>query len=286
MFAAFSLQAFWESARSFASRLPSDVIDDLQPFLDRAAPPEEAARHRDEVWHEPEALGVGFGLAVSLFVIAGPLHISTIVNGIIAGIVVVATIFVYYRLRSVRKLAVALAVLALCLPIYFGVRETGLAISGDQHPDAYRGGAEWLRAHVPPGEIIFNTDWDDFPKLFFYDSDHRYTSGLDPTYLLEANPQLSKLYESITLGREENPAELIRDRFGARYVFTDNEEVHEELQNKLIESGWFEIAYHDDACTVLQMLDEHRAPEAENNEVDVENQETDADGAGDQTAPM
>ncbi|MEJ7713018.1 MAG: hypothetical protein WKF84_25040 [Pyrinomonadaceae bacterium] len=104
--------------------------------------------------------------------------------------------------------------------------------------------------------MIFNTDWDDFPKLFFYDSDHNYASGLDPTYLLEANPELSKLYENITLGREENAAELIRNRFGARHVFTDNEEIHEELQNKLIESGWFEIAYHDDFCTVLRMFDQ------------------------------
>lgn len=193
------------------------------------------------------------------------------------------------RDRRQWTVAAVVAVL-LCVPLLIGLRETGNTISGEQHPHAYRGGAEWLRANAPAGEIVFNTDWDDFPKLFFYDSEHRYASGLDPTYLLEENPQLSKLYESITLGREANPAELIRDRFGARYVFTDNEEIHEELQNKLIESGWFEIAYNDESCTVMRLLDQKREPAADEDanvgEGVEENQETD-DGAEEiQTEPL
>ena len=57
-----------------------------------------------------------------------------------------------------------------------------------------------MRANVPAGERIFNTDWDDFPRLFYYDPTHAYISGLDPTYLLDKNADLSKLYERITTG--------------------------------------------------------------------------------------
>lgn len=31
--------------------------------------------------------------------------------------------------------------------------------------------------------MVFQTNWDDFPRLFFYNSASVYTAGLDPTYL-------------------------------------------------------------------------------------------------------
>ena len=81
---------------------------------------------------------------------------------------------------------------------------------------------QWMRDNVPPGQFIFNTDWDDFPRLFYFDPSHYYVSGLDPSYLFDKDPDLSRLYDRITLGQEEDPGPLIRDRFGARYVFSDN----------------------------------------------------------------
>jgi hypothetical protein len=107
--------------------------------------------------------------------------------------------------------------------------------------------------------MVFNTDWDDFPKMFYYDTAHAYASGLDPNYLLDKNPELSKLYEDITLGRIKDAAPLIRDRFGARYVFSDNEEVHNDFYFNAKESGWFDIVYEDDECTVLRIRDQKGA---------------------------
>ena len=88
---------------------------------------------------------------------------------------------------------------------------------------------QWVRANVPAGDIVFNTDWDDFPRMFYFDPTHRYVSGLDPTYLYDRNADLSRLYDRITLGKEKDPGPLIRDRFGARYVFTDNTDDHTRI---------------------------------------------------------
>lgn len=150
----------------------------------------------------------------------------------------------------------------LLVPLGINVYGTAQTIAAEESPFEYRGGAEWLRQNVPAGEIVFNADWDDFPKLFFYDSEHRYVSGLDPTYLLDENPELSRLYENITLGREPNPAPVIRERFGARYVFTDNQEIHHAFYGNMIDSGWAEEVYADEHCTVLRILDERREPPA------------------------
>jgi hypothetical protein len=118
----------------------------------------------------------------------------------------------------------------------------------------YRAGAEWMRKNVPPGQLVFNTDWDDFPRLFYYDPDHYYVSGLDPSYLYDKDPDLSRLYDRITLGREEDPAPLIRNRFGARYVFSDN--THHDFFEQARLSGWFDIVYEDTQCTIMYIRDE------------------------------
>ena len=214
MFAAFSLQPWLQGARSVFSQLPSDVIDELQPFLDRDDIPEVAK--------EVSARELSYTIAA-------------------AGVAVMLGIVLFFNLRvTVNDIA-----------------------SSEPH-DHYQAGAEWMRANIPSGQIIFNTDWDDFPRLFYFDSTHNYVSGLDPTYLFDKDPTLSRLYDRITLGDEENPGPLIRDRFHSRYVFTDNG--HDTFYSNAIESGWFEIVYEDADCTVLHILDFKNEPPPEDAE--------------------
>lgn len=146
--------------------------------------------------------------------------------------------------------AAALAVV-LALPLFLNLRVTFTDIASSDPHEHYQAGAEWMRANIPSGQIIFNTDWDDFPRLYYYDPTHNYVSGLDPHYLYDKDPALSQLYDRITLGDESDPGPLIRDRFRSRYVFTDNG--HDKFYNNAIESGWFEIVYEDTDCTILHI---------------------------------
>jgi hypothetical protein len=165
-----------------------------------------------------------------------------------------------------RTIAVAAVAVVLALALFFNLRVTAKDIASSEPHEYYKGGADWMRANIPPRQIVFNTDWDDFPRLFYYDETHYYVSGLDPTYLFDKNPDLSRLYERITLGKEEDPGPLIRDRFGARYVFTDN--VHHDFFTNAKESGWFEIVYEDPQCTIMHIRDEKAVPSAEKDEPD------------------
>ena len=161
--------------------------------------------------------------------------------------------------ETVHTIVAAFIALLLGVVLVINVRETAKSIADEAPPSRYLAGMEWIRANVPEGEMVFNTDWDDFPKMFYYDTAHAYVSGLDPNYLLDKNPELSKLYEDITLGRTKDAAPLIRDRFGARYVFSDNEEIHNDFYFNAKESGWFDIVYEDDECTVLRIRDQKGA---------------------------
>ena len=125
-----------------------------------------------------------------------------------------------------------------------------------------------MRTNVPAGQPVFNTDWDDFPRLFYYDPTHSYMTGLDPTYLYDKDPALSKLYDRITLGHEEDPGPLIRDRFGSRYIFTDN--FHHDFFANAHSSGWFEVVYEDNECTILWIRDEKESSETEEQAPDAE----------------
>ena len=156
-----------------------------------------------------------------------------------------------YWLTNAGVVAVALV---LSIFLFFNVRTTVKDIGDSEPHDYYRAGAEWMRTHIPAGQIVFNTDWDDFPRLFYYDASHYYVTGLDPSYLFDRNPGLSQLYDRITLGQEEDPGPLIRDRFGARYIFSDNE--HHDFFEHARLSGWFDIVYEDRECTVMYIRDQ------------------------------
>jgi hypothetical protein len=213
IFAAFSLQPWLEGARSTFTRLPPDILKELQPFLDREAPIPAKQTALQEL---------------------------------------------------LKSIAVALVAVVLGLALFFTLRVTGKDIAESDPHEYYKRGTDWLRNKVPPHEIIFNTDWDDFPRLFYYDPSHYYISGLDPTYLFDKDPGLSRLYERITLGKEEDPGPLIRDRFNARYVFSDNS--HHDFFTNAKESGWFDIVYEDEQCTIMHIRDEKVLPPAEKDE--------------------
>jgi hypothetical protein len=121
-------------------------------------------------------------------------------------------------------------------------------------PDQYEAGVEWLRKHVPEGEIVFNVNWDDFPKLFYYDPSRPYVSGLDPMYLADSNPELGSLYQRIAEGRGEEIGASIRKAFGARYVFI-GKPVPRTFYLRATMSGEFEKVYEDAQCTIFKVVE-------------------------------
>jgi hypothetical protein len=217
IFAAFALQPWLEGTRSALTRLSSDMLDELQPFLDRPGTPTRDAELR-ELW---------------------------------------------------RTIGVAVLAVVLAVALFINIRVTMKDIASSDPESFYKAGAEWLQKNVPATDLLFTTDWEDIPRLFYYDPTHRYVTGLDPTYLFDRDPALSKLYDRITLGKEEDPGPLIRDRFGARYVFSDNS--HDDFFDNAKASGWFDIVYEDGDCTIMHIRDEKAEPLPE----DESNQDTD-----------
>ena len=179
--------------------------------------------------------------------------------------------------RAWEMILVSTAFVLLAAPMVWYARVTAQDIAGMAGPDLYKGGMEWLSKNTDPGELIVNTDWDDFPKLFYYNPNLAYVSGLDPTYLLDKDRKLAELHGRITIARELTDEEvgnlgpLIRDNFClgegdekrcARYVITDHE--HEEFLNDALDSGWFDEVYVDGDCSILRVREQKGQPPPDN----------------------
>ncbi|MGI8470361.1 MAG: hypothetical protein ACR2N3_18125 [Pyrinomonadaceae bacterium] len=147
---------------------------------------------------------------------------------------------------------------------FFDIKQEGLteSIHNNEPNTKYQRAMNWFLQNVPEGERIFNCNWDDFPKMFFYDQKHNYVYGLDPNYLYSKNPELSQRISEITGGKVDDAAPEIRDKFGSRYIFSDAKE-NQDMIAKLLESGWCETAYEDDEAIILKIRDQKGEPPAE-----------------------
>lgn len=233
LFAAFSIQAF---RMPKAAELPEDFKRDIEPYLD------VAKMNRDQVRRNNVRLAS-----------------ATVVG-------VLLTVFFVLNTKGLHVL---------------GFDQEGLAetIAANDADSRYRRAMAWATGvdatgteNIPAGKRIFNCNWDDFPKLFFLNTKHSYVYGLDPNYLYSENPELYKLLQDITSGKTDEAAPLIRERFGADYVFADAKE-NEEMIAKLLESGWVDIVYEDDEARILKIRDVKGDPPKEAVEAEPETDE-------------
>ncbi|MEO6334093.1 MAG: hypothetical protein ABIO91_03845, partial [Pyrinomonadaceae bacterium] len=223
LFAAFSLQAF---KIPHTLQLPEHFKREIEPYLDSGKKTET-----QELYYAFKLVGVS---ALAFFL----------------------TVYFVFNFRGVHAL---------------GVDQEGLAetIAGNDSDYRYRRAMSWAtgvnsagKENIPAGERIFNCNWDDFPKLFFLDTKHTYVYGLDPNYLYSENPELYKLLQDVTNAKIDDAAPVIREKFGANYVFADAKE-NEDMFAKLLESGWVEMAYEDDEARILKIRDVKGEPPKE-----------------------
>jgi len=166
-----------------------------------------------------------------------------------------------------RALFISLIVILLGADSFYNLNAARLRITDvTKGPNYYQAGAAWLLANVPPGSLIFDVNWGDFPKLFFYDTSHSYVGGLDAVYLRDKHSEIARLDDRLSSGAEQDPAAAIRSLFaaanpgGLSYLFVGNHPAppRPEWFRYMMESGKVKKVYEDQECAILQVLD---APE-------------------------
>jgi len=120
-----------------------------------------------------------------------------------------------------RTWGVVAMILLVILSSAFSIMRAGNIMRTAKPADLYADGARWLQDNTPAGSLVFHTDWDDFPRLFFYNSHNVYLAGLDPTYFQLYDEHLYNLWVKITRGDVQNLSASILENFDTRFVHTD-----------------------------------------------------------------
>lgn len=154
--------------------------------------------------------------------------------------------------RFGRRLTMSLTAIVLAAAAY-SVHETRNLLKNDLPADQFAGASQWLAANTPEGSLVFQTDWDDFTQLFFYNTHNVYTVGLDPTYLQRADPSLYYLWVDITQGRGLDLSSAIREHFKAEYAVSDLK--HTVFLQRAETDPQFEEVYRDDNSVVFKITD-------------------------------
>lgn len=120
-------------------------------------------------------------------------------------------------------------------------------------PDAYlAGAAAWLKQNTAPGSMVFQTDWDDFTRLFYHNTANTYLVGLDPTYLERADGELWKQWVAITRGQVARPSAQIAAIFGAHYVVSDTQ--HEAFIEQIEDDPDALLVYRDEYSYIWRVM--------------------------------
>lgn len=154
--------------------------------------------------------------------------------------------------RILANVPLLLLSVAVVVSIARSIPRAREAIDNSKPYDLYAGASQWLEANTPAGSRVFQTDWDDFPRLFYYNTHNTYLIGLDPTYMQTYDPELYDLWVLITQGKVDAPSQFIAGKFGSQYVHTDlNHENFIKVAGK--DPGLKEV-YRDDQAVLYEVV--------------------------------
>jgi hypothetical protein len=154
--------------------------------------------------------------------------------------------------RLQTHLPLILLVLAAAAGIARSIPNARHAIEDSKPYGLYADASAWLAQNTPAGARVFQTDWDDFPRLFFYNTHNTYLIGLDPTYMQLYSPGLYDLWVDITQGKIERPSRYISTTFESTYIHTDLH--HTNFLRVAADDPGLKEVYRDHQAVIFQVI--------------------------------
>ena len=110
----------------------------------------------------------------------------------------------------------------------------------------YKGAMAMAQENSDKGDIIFHSDWDDWPMLFYHNDYNRYIVGLDTTFMYKYSKDLYKKWRDITWGDfAGDPYKIIKDDFKASLIYIAENDI--EIMDKYFENDKrYELIYDGD----------------------------------------
>jgi hypothetical protein len=147
---------------------------------------------------------------------------------------------------------VTLAIVVIAHQTYFAWNAVH---ADDSKPfNAFRNTIAAISGRAHPGDRVYHSDWDEFPILFAADDRLRYVSGLDPTFLYAANPDLQRRYQAVTNGTDTTSTwDVIVNRTHSRFVFITTKR-HPQLEKILSSDPRYHLIARDETTAAYEVV--------------------------------
>ncbi len=113
----------------------------------------------------------------------------------------------------------------------------------------YQAASSWLASNGKPHTKVLHSDWDDFPSLFYYDSNHAYMAGLDPTFMYRYNQDLYWMWVNITTGNYKGDIDSALTMLDVAYIIIEHD--HKSMYHLIQRSSLVKKVYHDDEADIF-----------------------------------
>jgi hypothetical protein len=175
---------------------------------------------------------------------------------------VVSPWIVKSRRNRVDAAAAATVLLVLC---GFNVAAAYHAVRQAPPADRFRGVSQYLLANRP-GTAVFNTQWEQYPFLYFWNSQNMYVIGIDPSFMYHQDARRYWLWRHIAndepttcglprcgSGESRSILATIVDEFGIRSVVVEHE--NNPRLERILRAASANEVYRDKACSLFSLSD-------------------------------
>jgi hypothetical protein len=120
----------------------------------------------------------------------------------------------------------------------------------DRTAGLYAQAASYVTQHTRPGSIVFHSDWDEFPHLFYHAADNRFIAGLDPTFFYNKYRDLYWVWVGITTGKaRQGFTRVITEEFHSQTVFIDS--THQAMRENFLRAPSWQLVYQDSEAAIF-----------------------------------
>lgn len=156
--------------------------------------------------------------------------------------------------RRLLLIPISVAMLALVTSQVYFIMHARESISDGYNLEHYAAPDEWLKKNTPPQSIIFHTNWDTFPLLFYGNDQNRYIIGMDSTFFYAQDPVRYDLWYKIVYGEYVGDAiNIIEHTFNSSYVFLDKGRDHDSFEKQLRLSPLAHVVYGDEVALIFKL---------------------------------
>ncbi len=150
----------------------------------------------------------------------------------------------HWQFRAVA----AVVTLVIATTFWWNFNQVSILLNDGSRFDAYQSAAKAISEASQPGDMVINTQWDQFPQLWYWNSKNSYIAGMDPTFFYLQDPEKYWDWRKIAdddsaqWGSVEELHSIVRQTLKAKFVFIDNDRnpnLYQFIQDNDLDQRYF-----------------------------------------------